>query len=600
MQRRIHLLFWKCIALSLAAHLLFLFFIYTNPLWVTTWLSPFGNHKSQKGVVYQPPEDLFDGIFDELVVVNASKKVGFDSPNASNLEQQLPVLENPSFIREKFAPPFLPSISIDVQTEGLLLREPPFTTALAQAKLENPNPLISSEKPSSPSKIDLPTLAIKAIKEEEHPPIAKKAEKETTELPSIPYTQQAVESSLQEMAQLYKPAAGTDFAAETEKMHALPHHAVPGIAAKQELALFVQAYGLPNWDKRQNWNHFFSVDIRIMPRKEQEGLYFAVTLNPKPEAHVKAMGQQLHFVIDASKNVEKHRVSLYKRAILRALSYLTDAQSFNIYIVDTHVHALSSTMLEVSKKNLQLARDYLEKDKAGPKGVDVAQNLLSLLQTIDKKAAEEDLYQDLVTVVLMSDGGFLQNKSTGLSAFKQWMKAGPPTFVLYPTTVGSESHPPLFDLLAAASGGKVLHSSTHAAFPRKFAKLLLDLQTPIATKVFPQLASIESDTAISLIGVCCKLAPLYASQPLTLFGVAAQPTSFTLTLDGWHKEFPMEIALDIDLANCREGGLTMRQVVLQDKAEHELSLYLQNGEESHFEQALDWLKDSSEETRKRL
>jgi len=594
--RRIPSLFWKCVALSLSTHLLFVFFIYKQPLWVAKWLSPFAHLIPQKTITYEPKEELFEGIFDELIVVSTPKKRGFDAPSPPNLEKQLPILENLVHLKEPFSIPFSPSFSfVDEQTEGFILREPSADVPIAFSSPEIATPSLPLER-TFLSVVDLPALLINKAKREEGITEARKASQETVETLSVPPLEPSVAASGATFL-LYSPKATEEevpkpFGTQLIKSEqpAAPLHD-PSSATKKPLRL-VQTYGLPYWEKRENWNDFFNIDVCVMPRKEQEGLYFAVTLNPKAEALTKTIKQRFHFIIDASKYTEKHRLTVYKNAVERALSYLQEGQSFNIYIVDHDTHALSISCLDVSKKSLAQARCFLEKPsfkECAAKG-----SLLSLLKEIGDQSSAIASIETFDTVLFITDGSFLKHKTTGITAFKKWLKAGTPSFLFYIATVGSDPHEPVLDAIASASGGKVLHSMTHSAFPRKFAKLLIDLKAPIITNLVPRLTCKDKDLAISLMGTCCKTPPLFASQPTTFFGVATSPSSFSLSLDGWNQANPVELTLDIDLKTCRQGTLFMKQIALQDKGEHELSLYLENGIEAHFDQALEWMEEASQ------
>ncbi len=591
--RRIPSLFWKCIALSLSVHLVFVFIIYKQPLWVAKWLSPFAHLLPQKSIVYEPNEELFEGVFDQLIVVSPQKTLGFDTPSNATLEHHLPTLENPVHRKEILDLPFNPSFSFIVEhSEGLILREPSFSFPVAFSFPEIEPTSIAVEK-TFMADLALPSLSISTVQVEGKVMDAKKVYEEPTESFSASSFSSSVPSA-EPLPSLYSsklPHADDVDSLDVQFKQRQAPPASSNAIAKAPLRL-VQTYALPHWEKRENWNALFDVDVCVMHRKEQEGLYFAVTLNPKTEALEKKIKQRFHFIIDASKYTERHRLTIYKTAVERALNYLQAGQSFNIHIVDHDTRSLSNTCLEVSKKTLAQARSFLEKPSV--KETSEKGSLLSLLKEIGSKSSEVESIGTFDTVLFITDGAFLKHKTTGIQAFKKWLRTGPPAFLFNIATVGSDPHDPLLDAIASSSGGTVLHSMTHSAFARKFAKLLIDLKAPIMTNVVPQLTSNDKNLAISLMGTCCKATPIFASRPTTFYGVATAPSSFSLSIDGWNHADPVEVALNIDLKECRQGTIFMGQIALQDKAEHELSLYLENGIEAHFDQAMEWIEEATQ------
>jgi hypothetical protein len=596
--RRIPLLFWQCLAFSFAAHLLIIFIVYRQPLWIAKWFSPFAHLIPQKNILYEPKEELFEGVFDQLIIVHSSQKQGFDAPSPETSDRPLPILENTVQIKEHFNLPFSPSFAFaDEQTEGLILREPgtAMPIAFSTPNVEPPTLLVQLVA----SEIELPALALRLPKMDAETTEKRTVVCEINDQHFSPSSQPTSIIKAGELISLEPPRSMSEIPTPMETQWQNKQELAmssPGAATSKDLPRFVQTYGIPHWDQRENWSDLFLVDVSVMNRKEQEGIYFAITLTPKPEALEKKMAQCFHFIVDTSKYTEKHRIPIYKNAIERALTYLHEGQSFNIYFVNNETSALSSFPMGVSKKSLAQARHFLE----DPSETDYAKKgtLFSLLKEINEKSSDPDCVGIVDTVFLITDGAFLKHKTTGVSSCKNWLKSGTPSFLFYIATVGSDPHQPLLDALTFSSGGKVLHSMTHSAFPRKFAKLLIDLNAPLITNILPQLSFEDKDLSIGLMGTCCKTPPLFANQPTTFFGVASKTSSFSLNLDGWNHDNPIEVTFNIDLRKGKQGTVFMKQLALQDQAEHELSLYLANGEEAHFEQALTWMEEAAQPLRR--
>jgi hypothetical protein len=592
-RRNISFLFWGCLLFSIAVHTLIIFAFYSKPLWIAKLQSAFRRFSPQENVVYAPENHLLDGVFDHLIIVSSEKKSRFDSP--------FPTFEKPVTMldlfrnRESFDIAFSPHFySLDENADSLLLKESSYSSAVQPVEF-----IISSPSmPHPQNEIAYLSVSINPFasdsRNEQSLPLASVSQEANSTL-SLHF--QAPNSS-------FLPSYGiTEYEQPQIQFHVQNlersnngfSSLLPKSAQQQQTAFALANYKLPEWEEEANWNDLFAVDVRVMPRKEQQGLYFAVTLTPKPEASMKGLKQHFHFIVDGGARAEKYRLGSFKRALTRAISYLAEGQTFNIYFVgDRHFHSLSQNPIEVSKKSIALAKQFLESESLND-SISSKGSLYSVLNKIQQEHSE-----GVDTVIFITDGAFLKTRNSSQN-LQNWLKSsGPSTYQLHVATVGNTPHPVLLDAMAASSGGKVLHSSTHASFPRKFAKLLIDMKTPIATDLSTHLDLKNSNLAISLLGTSCKIPPLFASQSTTFFGVANGSSSFSLKLEGWNGQSPVELSFEIDLEKARHGTMSMKQITLQDKAEYELSLFLSNGEKKHLDQAIEWLESASPQAKNRL
>ena len=590
--RNFSMLFWGCLLFSIALHSFALFIFYSKPLWIAKFQSVFRRFSPQENVVYNPENNLLDGVFDHLIIVSHERKSRFDSPFPT-LEKPLAMI-NPFHDRECVNFSFSPHFNLlEENAESLSLKDSSYTSTVQPVGFPLASPTISPPQynvaylsvpidPFTQDHSEEKTLPLASVSQETSPVLSLHFQNPNTSfLPSYGVTEY-------EHPQIQFHARNLENKNDTLLSY------IPKSIEKSQTPLALNNFQFPSWNEETNWNDLFAVDVRIMPRKEQQGLYFAVTLNPKLDASAKGLKQNFHFIIDSTARSEKYRVSSFKRALTRAMSYLAEGQSFNIYFVDKQIHCLSENPLIVSKKSLAEAKEFIEQEPL-KKDTGTHGSLYSVLNKI-----QQDHTQGVDTVILITDGSFLKMRN-GSENFQKWLKTADQTsLILHVATAGNTPHPALLDALAASSGGKVLHSSTHSSFPRKFAKLLIDMKTPIATDLSTQLELSNSSHAISLLGTSCKLPPLFASQPITFFGVANDPACFTLKLQGWNGQSPVELSFEIDLAKARHGAMSMKQITLQDKAEYELSLFLSSGEKKHLDQAIKCLENATPQAKKRL
>jgi hypothetical protein len=585
-KQKIHKLFWGCLVFSATLHLAVLLIIYSKPFWIAKFQAVFRRFSPQENVVYTPKEFLLGEALDDLIVVPRGSKGKFETPFPT-LERSF-VLADRFYDLETVAYSFAPQF--DGDDSSILFKEGCYAALMQAVQFPVISPSIALAI-SDVAYLSVP-ITFTRVEERQTKTVAQALVSQEPSCPlSSPDSLPAAIANRSVTISEFEPAT-----VEFPMQHILTHTPivsfVPKSLEQKQTPLALSSLKLPSSKDGTNWNELYAIEVSVMPRKEQKGAYFALTLKPNSEALERKLKQNFHFLIDASSKADKYRVSAFKKALAKATSYFAEGQTFNIHVIGKEIYSLSENSLEYSKKSQTRAKEFLEQTSF-EKGLKAKGSLFSALNKIQKGHSS-----GVDTIVLITDGGFLKERGASQLA-ENWLKASfQSPIVLHIATAGNDSHSPLLDALATTTGGKVLHSATYTSFPRKFAKLLIDLKAPIATGLSTQLDLRGSYSAITLIGTSCKLAPLYASQPATFFGVANDLSHFTFNVQGWNEESPIELCFDVDLENAEQGSMSMKQLTLQDKAEHELSLFLSNGEKKHLEQAMEWLTDATQ-TRKR-
>ncbi len=354
------------------------------------------------------------------------------------------------------------------------------------------------------------------------------------------------------------------------------------------------SYGLPRFAVVAEWHDLFTIDIRIMPSKQEEGILFSIVLTPKKEAFSHTFKQNYHFIVDGSHASSRHRLPVYKRAIARALSQLDACQNFNIYIIDQHGSEFQSLPVPCNERNHAKARDFLEKEKSSSKTA-TKKGLLSLLLKIANLPKQHD---ELHTVILLSDGHLLTGNEKKDRRLYSWLLSHH-QIPIYAATIEDEERPLDLQLFTSASGGKLLISQTHAAFARKFTKMIMDLKYPLATNVAIDIQSKNPQTALTLASPKSVYPQLFADKSATFVGSARAAEDFTFLLEARGKDRLVEINKHLSLKDAARSESSLTPLWLETKAQNEIMQYLEKHSEKSLKLVSDLLEQAEKKSRRR-
>jgi hypothetical protein len=317
-----------------------------------------------------------------------------------------------------------------------------------------------------------------------------------------------------------------------------------------------------------DWNHLFTYEIELLPSSQKEGTHFSITLTPTAQAASKELAQTLHFLLDETRRTTKEHILSLRNSLIKALDYLVPNQLFTISVIgEKHLRTFAEKPVATSKQAIVQAKKFLSSDRhiQGSQG---QTSIYSILDGLRKSSNER-----VATVILLTDGSFLQS-NWSRQDLDSWSRLpGSDTFILHVATAGHSSHDPALDAMTALHGGRVVHSTTHAAFPRKLAKLLMDIRSPIVTGLAIDATPNQLSAKIRLQQHSYKLPPLFASQPTTFFCTTDGSTPFTLHLQGWNGSQPISLDYDIDLSRVKQHPLRQREVKLHSTSPYKISLF---------------------------
>lgn len=339
-------------------------------------------------------------------------------------------------------------------------------------------------------------------------------------------------------------------------------------------------YTLPHLPQKALWNDDFSVDLTFAQDPSGAGYFFSLILTPQQDLAAHQLKQNFHFLLDHTASSHKHRFSVFKKAVLKALNSLSADDCFNITILDKEPQTFNKRSLPATLHNKRLAEEFIEKQSAP--FLIATGNVYKLLPSVLSTIGDDD---EAHTAILLTDGLASSDPQKQRKLCQQWILANRGKVNLYAAAVGDDNNLLLLDLLSSQSGGKLLYSDTHAAFPRKVAKLVLDLKAPLAKEISITAKAKDPQTHIELYPASSTLPLLYANEPYVIYGKIDRPTSFELLLQGRHKEDWIGIKKTISFKEAHPMPTQSMKKLRRTQASVFYNRFLTEGKLSSFNQA---------------
>jgi hypothetical protein len=352
----------------------------------------------------------------------------------------------------------------------------------------------------------------------------------------------------------------------------------------------LESYLFPEIAEALSWDEQFDVKLQIMPQPDKKNFIFSVTVHPNEELNVEAIPQNFYFLIDRSNSIEKFRFGVYKRAVLKALSYLPEDATFNIIVFDKKISSLSKKNLNATKQSFQLAEDFLDKQQHG--GMFTTADVYSSLEKIIPESLPEN---EINTAILITDGQSRLSPSKQKQYINQWIKKNQGKVSLYAATAGRGNNLLLLDLLSTYNGGHLLYSDTNSAFPRRLCKLLLTLRDPIAKNLIISALPAEQEAEIHFFPEATHLPNFYLNQPYEIIGSMNLLSNFTLLIQGKYKDHWVTIKKEISFKSAEKATATLRKKWSHMQAKNHYHQFLKEGKISSLNKAKSILKSCGSE-----
>jgi hypothetical protein len=338
-----------------------------------------------------------------------------------------------------------------------------------------------------------------------------------------------------------------------------------------------QEYGLPALYLNE-WNEFFEVDVKVFPH-EEKGFLFSVHLIPKQDLSEHRLKQNYLFVIDRTNLTDKNLYQGFKKAVSRAICALREGDYFNVILLDASVKALDEKPLKFTKANQKLAEEFLNKNsRSHHHGADLYTQLSQIIKFGDDS-------HEAMTAILISDGGPHLKQHVQRRKINQWLEANRDRLTIYTATAGLGQNLSSLKMIGSASRGSLLYSDTHASFPRKLAKLVMDLRYPIGKEMTASLVSHDLSARVEFLPPSSRLPYLFSDHPFVFVGSCDKLSDFTLIVEGKNRNQDLIIKKTISLSKAKPASRLLVKQWSAEKTNTLLDQYLREGEISILKQA---------------
>jgi hypothetical protein len=603
-----------CLLISLSVHLFFLLFLEKTPFLISNHLSSLFRKSSPALELVKADSDVLERqkeleeVFEEFIA--AEQKIPFDSlylPSASSKppgEETIASLPVPSHesvelnelnLSSSIIPPELSpllALSTEVQHEGEKGEDIPTQIDFEKKQSEDHSKALTAsalalDPVEESDDAGLDSIPASSARPSELPSYSvvesflKESPKEDSKGDSLPQIKMPVLLAVKEaVPPLVFPKSS---ALDLEGGQLLSF-------SKKETLSELDAYLFPEVAQAVSWDDAFEVKVELMPNTEGEGYVFAINLVPTDEIYMEQIPQNFYFLIDRSSSIERHRFAAYKRAVIKALSCLKENDKFNILLFDKKVKRLSEKPLVFNRTTLHKAEEFLESQEHG--GIFASADLYASLD----KVIPTDLSPDEVhTAILITDGESSQKPAKQKKNISEWLEKNAGQVCLYTAAVGKGNNLIMLDLLSTLSGGQLLYSDTHAAFPRRLGKLLLNLRNPLMKDIGATAYSKDSDAEILFYPSSANLPNLFSKRPYEIMGTINHLTDFTLILQGRHKGQWVSITKEISLSGKARPTRLLEKRWTAMKAKSEYGTFLKEGKVTHLIKAKELLKTAGSE-----
>ncbi len=324
-------------------------------------------------------------------------------------------------------------------------------------------------------------------------------------------------------------------------------------------------------------NHF-TADVAYVENPNGSGYHFALTLQPNEKWDYAPPEQNFIFILDRSGSIKKHRYHTFKAALIKAIPYMNKGDSFNIILADSEIVSMSKTPLVWTPKVIKEVRTYLSQreyrgyfaDKSG------FRMLTEMTKFFDPNKEN--------VVLFLTDGQSFKNIKKQRALFKKLSQKSRRGFSLFTAAASQGNNTTMLGLVSALNNGEFMYSSTHAAFPRKFAILIKHIKNLFAKDMHLQ-ALPKNKASIQLYPSKAAYPPLYADHSYTVYGSTDKLEDFDLIVQGRLQRQWIHIKQHISFEDAKRAGHELqRRCALQRAYAHYFD-YLENNDPHVLKQA---------------
>lgn len=329
------------------------------------------------------------------------------------------------------------------------------------------------------------------------------------------------------------------------------------------------------------WNDSFTVAPTFFT--DDEGYIFSLTVSPKETLASHTVKQNVYFLIDVSSEIENHKITVFKRSVLKALSSLQAGDYFNIFLLDKKIVSFSPSSVPFSFHNLRLAEDFLEKkrERAIFSSFHLFQGLNSVLNQIESS-------EEMHTAILLTNGKI--SSSYLRKEMGPFLEKNQGKISLFSASVGKNNDLVHLDMISSLAGGKLLYSDTNASFPRKLSNFVKNLHGPIAKDIRLAVRTSDPKAEVTLLPRSSQPSNLYSQEPFIIMGKTNRLCPLEVTLEGKNEEGWILIQKETNFSVAEEATNQIKKEWALRQVSSLYEEFLEDGEEEHLEEAKSLLK----------
>lgn len=270
----------------------------------------------------------------------------------------------------------------------------------------------------------------------------------------------------------------------------------------------------------------FDSEIHYSKREDGKGYYFAIKLKPNEKLKFASPSQNFIFVIDGSSSIKKHRFGVFKEGVARALTYLSDGDSFNIVIADAKLRTFGEASTVWNKSSYAKAKHFLlDQDY---RGFFVNYDAFDLVSRVTQYL---DSNRENI-VVLITDGHSFNSLKDHKDDFRGLSEANNGKFSIFTATASQGNNLSMLDLLSTFNNGELMYSKTNASFSRQLSVLVKHIESFVAKNIHINVTGSSLETGIEFYPNEKNLPCLYADRPYTIYGSINELKDFDFLLQG--------------------------------------------------------------------
>lgn len=329
-----------------------------------------------------------------------------------------------------------------------------------------------------------------------------------------------------------------------------------------------------------SYSDAFDAELVFLPREEEKGYFFALTLIPRGDLKLPRLKQHYTFLVDRSNSIQSDRLFATKNAIRRALEELHEEDSFNILAFDSKLEKMSSNELPATAQSRAKAEAFLDNIKLGS-FFSSADLYKALLMTVPATVKQDELY----TTLLFTDGETLSKKGVQRDLLRSWTQYNGGKSALFPIGVSTDPQLALLDTAAMFNKGKLQFAPTHRGIKRKALKTMKMIECPIAKNMTSHAIALTPHAEVTLYPKSTHLPHLYLNEPYIILGTCNTLDDFIVFVQGHLKNRWLNIKKKISFLSAKRGTSSLKSEWALQCAYEQYEAYLEDGNPEHIAEA---------------